>query len=133
MAFKSGQTFLYPLRDNQTAHLWVIATEPADDGSFAFVSFTSLKDAKDQTIILRKAEHPFLKQDTCICYALAEITTEAKLQACIDCGEAKPHKDVDGRILEEILSGFTASNFTKNRIRRFVKDYRDAVKLKEKK
>ena len=78
----------FPLGDNKIAHLWVITTEPNTDGIFAVVSFTSLKEAKDQTVILRKAGHPFLKHDMCICYALAELTSAEKLQAFIDQGTA---------------------------------------------
>ena len=124
MPFLAGQTFLFPLGDNKTAHLWVITTEPNADGVFAVVSFTSLKEAKDQTIILRKAEHPFLQHDTCICYALAELTSAEKLQGFIDEGTARPHADVTPPLLAEIVSGFAASDHTKKRVRDFVRDYR---------
>ncbi len=124
MAFCAGQTFLYPLSENKIAHLWVIATEPNTDGVFAVVSLTSLRQAQDQTVILRKDEHPFLKHDTCVCYGLAEITGSEKLQAFMDTGLAKPHRDIEASILAEIVSGFTASDYTKKRVRDFVRDYR---------
>lgn len=121
--FHAGQTFLYPLGENAgTAHLWVIATEPNDEGLFAFVSLTSLKGAKDQTVILRKGEHPFLKWDTCVAYALAEISDVDKLQAFVDSRLAKPHEDISPEVLEEIVAGFAASDFTRRRIARFVKE-----------
>lgn len=135
MEFYAGQTFLYPLSDNApTAHLWVIATEPNRDGLFAFVIFTSLKGSKDQTVILRKNDHPFLKWDTCIDYALAEISHVEKLQEMIDLHQAKPHKDTSPSVLEEIVAGFSASGFTRKRIARFVKEARsptdsDSVKV----
>jgi hypothetical protein len=90
--FHAGQTFLYPLNDDsQTEHLWIIATEPNAEQAFATVSFTSLRGAKDPTVTLLKGEHPFLKWDTCISYAQAEIVTEKKLQAHLDYGRAKMH------------------------------------------
>jgi hypothetical protein len=80
--FRAGQAFLYPLNDDaRIEHLWIIATEPDADGRFATASLTSLKDAKDQTVILRKNEHPFIKWDTCVLYSLAEITSVEALQA----------------------------------------------------
>lgn len=124
MAFRAGQTFLYPLSDNKIAHLWVIATEPNAEGAFAVVSLTSLRQAQDQTLILRKDEHPFLKHDTCVCYGLAEITGAEKLQNFLDTGFAKLHRDIEAAILAEILAGFSASDYTKKRVRDFVRDYR---------
>jgi hypothetical protein len=99
----------------------VIATEPDIEGQFATVSFTSLKGAKDQTVILLKAQHPFIKWDTCILYSLSEISSTDKLQAYLDCGIAKMHRDVSPEMLCLILDGFSASDFTKNRVREFVK------------
>jgi hypothetical protein len=125
VTFHAGQTFLYPLNDETLCeHLWVIATEPNDDGQFAIASFTTLRGAKDQTVIFQRDEHPFLKWDTCVIYALAEISTVDKLAAYLDCGNARMHHDVPPPMLCEILAGFTASDYTKNRVRDFVRDYR---------
>jgi len=74
VAFRAGQTFLYPLSENKIAHLWVVATEPNAEGVFAVVSFTSLRQAQDQTLILRKDEHAFLKHH-------ASVTVWRKLPA----------------------------------------------------
>ena len=86
MSFRAGQTFLFPLGENLREHLWVIATEPNDEGLFAIASFTSLKGAKDQTVILRAAEHPFLKWDTCVSYALADISNSERYKKPIHGG-----------------------------------------------
>ena len=89
-AFHAGQTFHYPLRSPAKAHLWIIATGPsAQAGSFAAVSLTSLRGAKDQTVILRQGEHPFIKWDTCVAYALAEIITVEHLEARLSKGAAR--------------------------------------------
>jgi hypothetical protein len=120
-AFRAGQTFLFPLNDeNQREHLWIIATEPDSNALFAIASFTSLKGAKDQTVILRKAEHPFLKWDTCISYAQAESMSTEKLLAHLAYGRAKMHRDASPAVLKLVLKGFSASDFTKNRVRDFV-------------
>lgn len=128
MSFHAGQTFLFPLNDESCEHLWVIATEPDSEGQFATANFTSLKGAKDQTLILRKAEHPFLKWDTCVAYSLAEISTTEKLQAYLDCGRARMHEDLPIALLRDFLDGFLGSDYTKNRVRQFVRDYRAKAK-----
>jgi hypothetical protein len=79
--------------ENQREHLWIIATEPGSEGSFAIASFAWLRGAKDQTVILCAAEHPFLKWDTCISYGQAEIMSVEKLEAHLRCGRAKMHVD----------------------------------------
>jgi len=127
--FCAGQTYLFPLNDEtRKEHLWIIATEPNADGQFATASFTSLKGAKDQTVTFLKNEHPFIRWDTCILYSLAEITSIQTLQACLDCGSAKMHQDAPAAMLGLILDGFVASDFTKNRVRQFVRDYKQALR-----
>jgi len=123
--FRAGQTFLFPLNDeNQERHLWIIATEPNSEDWFAVASFTSLRGAKDQTVILLKAEHPFLKWDTCISYAQAEIITGEQLEERLLCGRAKMHVDATPKVLKDIFDGFSASSFTKNRVREFIQEVR---------
>jgi hypothetical protein len=125
VAFHAGQTSLFPLDDeNQREHLWIIATEPNSEGLFATASFTSLRGAKDQTVIFHKAEHPFLKWDTCISYAQAETMNVEQLRAHLRCGRAKMHRDATPAVLQLVLGGFSASDFTKNRVRNFVRDYK---------
>lgn len=74
-----------------------------------------------------KAEHPFLKWDTCISYALAEIVTAQKLQTYLEQGRARMHAPATPAVLRLILDGFLASDFTKNRVRDFVRQYKLSV------
>jgi hypothetical protein len=90
-----------------------IATEPNADQTFATASFTSLRGAKDQTVTLMKAEHPLLKWDTCISYALAEIVTAEKLQTYLEQGRAKNACSATPAVLRLILDGFLASDSRK--------------------
>lgn len=125
MTFRAGQTFLYPLSDeNESEHLWIIATEPNNEGLFAIVSLTSLRGAKDQTLILLRGEHPFVNHDTCISYAQAEITSAEKLKVRIQCGRAKLHIDATPKLLKDVFDGFLGSPHTRNRVRDFVREAR---------
>jgi hypothetical protein len=122
--FKAGHCFLYPLTGFETAHIWVIATEPNADGQFAIVNFTSLKGNKDQTVILRKGEHEFITHDTCVNYWAADISSIDVLQAMLECGQARMERDLDETLLKLIQQGFTASDLTKNRIADFVRKHK---------
>jgi hypothetical protein len=128
LTFKAGQTFLSPIAADQTAHLWVIATAPNESGQFAIVNLTSLRGAKDQTVILRKGEHPFVKWDTCVNYALAEISSSGVLEANLARGLAKIQEDVSAEILRYIVDGFNGSQYTKNRVRDFVREAKKLAK-----
>lgn len=52
------------------------------------LNLTTLNGSKDQTVIIGKHEHPFVRWDTCVNYALADIPNVSKLQLYIDRGEA---------------------------------------------
>lgn len=127
MAFVAGQTFLYPI-DNPTAtpHLWVIATPPDTDGFFVVVNFTSLKGSKDQTMIIRAGEHPFVRWDTAVNYALAEITDGASLEAKLASGAAELRQPLSTHLLDDVAAGLTASGFTRNRVRSYAQRSRTA-------
>lgn len=124
MPFKAGQCFLFPITGFETAHLWVIATQPNSDGQFAIVNFTSLKGNKDQTVVLLKGEHGFITHDTCVNYWAADISSIDVLQAWLDCGQARMERDLDEALLRLIQQGFAASDLTKKRIADFVKSHR---------
>lgn len=121
--FRAGQTFLFPINDPfRTRHLWIIATNPCPEiDSFAVVSCTTLRGAKDQTVTLTRGDHPFLKWDTCLAYALAEVISVDALQRRLDEGSAEMNADLKPDLLKLVVSGFGASDFTKNRVRDYVK------------
>lgn len=126
MDFAAGQTYLFPLSEHQTAHLWVIATDPNADGLMLVVSLTSLNGSKDQTVILHGGEHPFLKWPTCVAYSLSDLISCDTLEGHIKVGRAKMRPDLKPKMTQLILDGFTASPFTKKRIQQFVRAYKES-------
>jgi hypothetical protein len=116
--FKAGQTFLYPI--SASPHLWIIATDPNVDGRFVIVNFTSLRGSKDQTVSIRSGEHPFVTHNTCVNYRAAEITSIEILESRLLSGEAVMREPVTAGLLRLIFDGFNASEFTKDRVRRFI-------------
>ena len=127
MPFAAGQTYLFPL-GSQLCHLWIIATEPDENGMFATVNFTSLKGANDQTVIIRAGEHRFVKWDTCVQYGLGELTSTERLQEFVDAGTAKMHHPIRADLVKLIVDGFDCSDFTKRRVREFVQARKTAAR-----
>jgi hypothetical protein len=120
----AGFTFLYPINDRQNEHLWLVATNPNEDELVVVVNITTLRGAKDQTIVLQSGEHEFIKHDSCVNYAMAEVLSIEKLHARLGSGRAKRHSDMNADLTALVLSGFTASPFTKNRIVDFIRNYK---------
>ena len=102
----------------------MIVTEPGEDGFLATVSVTSLKGAKDQTVILRMAEHPFIKWDSSVSYAHAQVTSVSVLEDHLNIGLAKMHRDMDQGLVQLLFDGFLASEYTKKRVQEFVREYK---------
>ena len=124
-ALSTRDTFLNPLRSGEKEHLWIIATPPDPDGLVAIVSLTSLKGAKDQTVVLLKGSHEFVKWDTVVFFAQADIVPTSKIQQWLEVGDARPYPKISEQICDEIVDGFVASDFTRNRVREYVKVYRE--------
>ena len=129
MTFTAGNTYLFPLSQSQTAHLWVICTDPNPDEQVLVVSLTSLNGSKDQTVILHGGEHPFLRWATCVAYGLSELISCEMLRNHIQCGRAKMHANLGTEKTQLILDGFLASDFTKKRILQFVRAYKEARRI----
>lgn len=65
-----GDTFLMPAPGGiATPHLWIVVTEPDPVSNLCgIVSVTTLRNSKDQTVILRVGDHPFIRHESTIFY-----------------------------------------------------------------
>ena len=66
-----------------TPHLWIVVTEPDP-----VVSVTTLRNSKDQTVILRVGDHPFILHESTIFYGDAMIVDAQRLENQIAAGLA---------------------------------------------
>jgi hypothetical protein len=85
-----GDTFLMPAPGGPvTPHLWIVVTPPAPRTHLcAVVSVTTLRNSKDQTIILRPGDHPFIRHDSTVFYSDAMIVNARRLDTEIAAGLA---------------------------------------------
>ena len=120
---KRGDSFLIPAPGTSldTPHLWVVATEP--DPLCIMVCLSSLRNAKDQTVVLHPGDHPFIVKPTTVMFGYAEIIDADHLAAQVLDGKAKPHSPCAEPVLELICSGILASPFTARRIQMFYKQW----------
>jgi hypothetical protein len=114
-----GDTLLIPAPGTaaETPHLWIILTEP--DPLCAIVCLSTLRHDKDQTVLLRSEEHPFINRDTTVLYAYAEIVDADNLRQQVADGQAVRRAACTPGMLKLIQDGVQASPFTPRKVQTF--------------
>jgi hypothetical protein len=116
-----GDTFLMPAPGGTlTPHLWIVITQPDPASRLCgIVSVTTLRNSKDQTVILRPGDHPFIRHDSTIFYGDAMIVDAQRLETEIAAGLALRREKCPAPTLKLIQAGVTASPFTRPKFQRF--------------
>ena len=120
-----GDTFLMPAPGGAvTPHLWIVVTQPDPRTRLcALVSVTTLRNSKDQTVILRPGDHPFIRHDSTIIYGDAMIVDAERLESEIAAGLALVREGCSKAILKLLQDGVAASPFTRPKILRFCREH----------
>ena len=120
-----GDTFLAPAPGGAaTPHLWIVVTQP--DAEFhlcAIVSVTTLRNSKDQTVILRAGDHPFIRHDSTIFFGDAMIVDARRLESEIAAGLALVREKCSAATLKLVQDGVLASPFSRPKILRFCREH----------
>ena len=119
-----GDTFLMPAPGGPvTPHLWIVVTRPDPQTHLcAIVSVTTLRNSKDQTVILRPDDHPFIRHDSTIFYGDAMIVDVHWLDVEIAAGLALKREACPQATLKLVQEGVLASPFTRAKVLRFCRD-----------
>jgi hypothetical protein len=117
-----GDTVEMPKSEWATPHLWVIITEPVPETGLAvIVNVTTPQAHSDKTVILCRADHPYLKHDSVVLYADARIVDVRLIEA----GIADAHRTIrqfapcSAAILKRIQDGVGDSPFTSEKVYNF--------------
>lgn len=103
-----------------TPHLWVVITDPDPDSHLCgIVSVTTLRNNKDQTVILRVGDHPFIRHESTISYGDAMVVDARRIESEIAAGLAVRRDPCPAATLKLIQQGVTASPFTRPKFRDF--------------
>ena len=119
-----GDTLLIPApgSSDETPHLWIIVTEP--DPLCAIVCVSTLRYNKDQTVLLRSGEHPFVNRTTSVLYTYAEIVDADHLRQQVVEGKAVHRAPCLPAVLQLIRDGIFASPFTPRKVQNFCRERR---------
>jgi hypothetical protein len=120
-----GDTFLMPAPGGAaTPHLWIVITQPdPQTHECAIVSVTTLRNSKDQTVILRVGDHPFIRHDSTIFYGDAMIVDAGRLETEITAGLALLREKCPRSTLKLVQDGVGASPFTRPKFLRFCREH----------
>lgn len=121
-----GDTFLMPAPGGlATPHLWIVITAP-DPASHlcAIVSVTTLRNSKDQTVLLKVGDHPFIRHDSTIFYGDGMVVDGRRLDAEISAGLAVAREKCPAATLKLIQDGVAASPFGRPKFVRFFREHR---------
>lgn len=121
---KSGDTFLMPAPgiSSSTPHLWIVASDPIEeDQTVIIISITTLRYGAEQTVVLRKGEHPFIDRDSSVFYGDARLVDATDLDARVKAGQIKVHAPCPPKTLEAVRAGILASDLAPQRVQRFYK------------
>lgn len=119
-----------PHNDPDRKHLFILLTDPADDGSgqkvVLMVSLSSVKSGvpHDPTCILYPGDHPFVKRESFVLYARARLEEADKLLRGVKDGKLVAHDPMDSGMFARICKGIDESRFTSPKILKF---YRQAL------
>jgi len=105
-----GDTFLL-VNSRINEHCFVVISDPRKNpDQIVTVNFTSYDVKKDQSCIVERDEHPFVKHRTCIYYRnnLLRLVNYNRFLAS---GDIVPHAPVDQTLLRRILDGAAVSSF----------------------
>jgi len=65
---RAGNTFYSPTPDNRIPHLWIVLSDPDDDGFAICASVTSAQDDSERTTVCKKGDHPLISHESVIFY-----------------------------------------------------------------
>jgi hypothetical protein len=120
---RAGETVLMPVPGITLPHLWILITEPSEDTHLGvFVSVTSLRGNKDQTVALRPGDHPYIVKDSVVYFGDSRLLDTTLIEADIASGAVQRLEPCSASLLRLLQSGVLCSPYTPNSILRLCRE-----------
>ncbi len=120
---RAGETVLMSAPGVAVPHLWILITDPSKDTNLGvFVSVTSLRGGKDQTVILRRGDHPYIAKDSVVYFGDARLWDTALIDADIASGAVRRLEPCSAGLQRLLQSGILNSPYTPNSILRLCRN-----------
>src|SRR5437867_2934784 len=108
---QSGDSFFAPLPPHGLAHLFFVISDPRLDAHrILIVPLLTWDEYKENTCILNKGEHRFIKHQSYIDYGCAIVQSAAFIEKQIQTRKFRKHDSASKELLEKIREGAGKSN-----------------------
>lgn len=126
LSLSAGDTFLTVSKSPSVSdHLWFIISDPTlDEHNILFVNLTTwIPDRKqDESCILNRGEHPFIRHKSIINYSRAQIASLANISALHEQNLIIMKEPVPDAVLDRIRQGIRVSPYAIHRHRQILQD-----------
>jgi hypothetical protein len=116
---RCGETFFFtpPGSRAPVDHLWIVVTDPQPPQSLlVIVGVTTLRNNCDQTVPLKRGDHPFITCNSAVFYADAQIIEERVIIAALKNRTAQVRAACSAELLKLVQDGVFASPFTHKKV-----------------
>ena len=113
----SGDTCILRKPGNDIRHLWAVLTDPDQDDKVVIVNLTTRQTHSDDTVILDRGDHPFIRHETVIFYQDTRLVNAYDLTKAVRGGAATMHNRFRADVLTKIQCGLEKSPYTPNAIK----------------
>ena len=116
----AGETYKLRKPGDDTPHLWAVITDPNQDDNVVIVNLTTRQPHSDDTVILRRGEHPFVRHETVISYQDAMLVKTSALTQAVRGGAATMHTAFRLDVLTKIQCGLEKSPYTPDIVKTYL-------------
>lgn len=110
-----------PKDDPDRLHLYVVCTDPDEDGDQLIVSIsTRSNEFCDDACILQAHEHDFLRHESYVFYRKAKLAKAEALNNGVASKLFTPHADFNAQAFLKILKGFCNSLQCPRKIKKYL-------------
>lgn len=129
---RRGKTYLGPTEnknnpDIKQKHLFIILTNPSEDGAVVTVTISTVRDSvhdDDLFCMLNKGDHPFIRHQSYVDYKRARIEKASLLEYEHAQKIIRPLADMGDDVLGRICRGLLKSKKTHIKIQEFYEENR---------
>ena len=109
-----------------TPHLWIVLTQPAGDPARVLIaSCTSRKPWSDDTILLDRGDHPFIRHETVIAYTEVRIVEVRVIEFQLGVGKIARKERMRRAVLDRVVRAVLNSTNTAAKFKQFILDQND--------
>ncbi|WP_428276207.1 hypothetical protein [Candidatus Palauibacter sp.] len=109
-----------------TPHLWIILTRPSGDPARVLIaSCTSRKPWSDDTVLLDRGDHPFIRHETVIAYTEIRIVEARVIEFQLGLGKITRRERMRRAVLDRVVEAVLNSTNAAAKFKQFILDQDD--------